>query len=48
MLKRIDHKVDHVTTEVQTLKKSLTPLEKLYQDMVSQVQRLDKELRSML
>jgi predicted RNase H-like nuclease (RuvC/YqgF family) len=48
MLKQIDHKVYYVTAEVQTLKKTLTPLEQMYQDMVSQVQLLDRELRTMI
>jgi hypothetical protein len=48
MLKQLDHKIDQVTSEVQHIKQTLTPLEKLYQDMVSHVQRLDKELRYML
>jgi hypothetical protein len=45
MLIQIDQKVDHVNTEVQTLKHTITPLEKIYQDMVSKVHRLDQELR---
>jgi predicted RNase H-like nuclease (RuvC/YqgF family) len=48
LLMQIDQKINHVKREIQTLKKTITPLEKIYQDMVSQVHHLDKELRCIL
>ena len=48
MLQQIDQKVDHVSNEVTTLKQSITPLEQLYQSMLSRVQQLDQDLRRMI